>query len=250
MKNNLSKFLVLSFCIVSITAMICLFFKADVHITHESFIGIIATFIGVIATFIVGFQIYNVMENNTKLEKYESSQKELRLKILQNKEIYIEKLNKLESQINTNNIEVNQLLSKYKYEISYLKSQLDLYTPHIKTSDWNSLVSTILTLDRALNNNVEKFAQFLLSEIMTHYLDMMDSQLSNRSIEFEDNLYMSTNIINKFYLNLKNKESLIKNISSNSSQVLNQLIEKIDKLRTTTAQRHNSFMEKYGEYLL
>ena len=241
MKNNLSKFLVLSFCIVSITAMICLLLKADVHITHESFIGIIATFIGVIATFIVGFQIYNVMENNTKLEKYESSQKELRLKIFQNKEIYIEKLNKLESQINTNNIEVNQLLSKYKYEISYLKSQLDLYTPHIKTPDWNSLVSTILTLDRTLNNDVEEFAQFLLSESVVYCLELIDAQQNNKSISFSDNLHMSVNIINKFHSSLKSKEQLIKSISPESLHTLSQLIEKIEKLRISTQHRYNSF---------
>ncbi|MGL5262332.1 MAG: hypothetical protein ACRC9P_08110, partial [Bacteroides sp.] len=105
-----------------------------------------------------------------------------------------------------------------------------------------------LTLDRTLNNDVEEFAQFLLSESVVYCLELIDAQQNNKSISFSDNLHMSVNIINKFHSSLKSKEQLIKSISPESLYTLSQLIEKIEKLRISTQHRYNSFYEKYGDY--
>lgn len=249
MKNKISRITIISSWIFSLIAILCSFLRVDVHITHETFIGVIAALIGVIATFIVGFQIYNVIENNAKLKEYESSQNKIRVEILQNKRAFAKNLKALENQIKISSSENNKRSYKHKCDVNYLKSQIHLHTSHLKISDWNSLLSTTLKLDKDLNDDHEAFIQFLQSENIHYYLDLIDAQQNNKSISLNDNLHMGKKIIDRFDSNLKKIELSIKSISPDSSHTLNLLVQKIKKLRTATNHRYNSFLEKYGEYI-
>jgi len=59
MKNNWVSLLALG---ISVLALIFVSFHVEVTVTHETFIGIMASFMGAAATIIVGAQIYNSIE--------------------------------------------------------------------------------------------------------------------------------------------------------------------------------------------
>lgn len=75
MKNNWVSLLAL---VISVLAVIFVSFHVEVTVTHETFIGIVASFIGAAATIIVGLQIYNSVESNKKLAHIEVMQTELK----------------------------------------------------------------------------------------------------------------------------------------------------------------------------
>lgn len=74
MKNNWVSLLALG---ISVLALIFVSFHVEVTVTHETFIGIMASFMGAAATIIVGAQIYNSVESNKKLARIEVIQIEL-----------------------------------------------------------------------------------------------------------------------------------------------------------------------------
>ena len=66
--NPFSKFLLLTSWIFSFISLLLVFFRVEVHITHENFIGLSITIIGVLVTFVVGFQIYNLSDIKQRLD--------------------------------------------------------------------------------------------------------------------------------------------------------------------------------------
>lgn len=73
-KNNWVSILAL---VISVLAVVLTCCRVEVVITHETFIGIMASFMGAAATIIVGAQIYNSIETKKQVVKLENSQKEL-----------------------------------------------------------------------------------------------------------------------------------------------------------------------------
>lgn len=59
MRNNWMSFLAMIFAII---ALVITFLRIDVTISHDAFIGIMASFVGAAATIIVGAQLYNSIE--------------------------------------------------------------------------------------------------------------------------------------------------------------------------------------------
>lgn len=66
MKRNILSIVAI---ILSVVAIIITALRVEVHITHETFIGIIGTFIGVIVTASIGYQLYNSFKERQVLEK-------------------------------------------------------------------------------------------------------------------------------------------------------------------------------------
>lgn len=97
--------------IIAIISLVFSFLRVDVHITHETFVGLGVALIGISSTFIVGFQIYNVIDNNEHLKKLKEH-----LEKLKKTELAIKKLTKKNEDLSHNfySIKLERLELKYK----------------------------------------------------------------------------------------------------------------------------------------
>lgn len=226
-KNNWVSLLAL---VISVVAVILVSFHVEVTITHETFIGIMASFMGAAATIIVGAQIYNTIEARRLMNDIRDQQNRLDTNV---KEAYkaigsidtkIENVNSRIAEFDTKMDiadskfnDIYSLAAFYQGVIVVKERPMEAYRNFIDALYWglgSEQKSAIEPCFNYMNNMVEELEEMLITRIV---IQGWDIQL--------DKIPVSLNLLKKHpkYGDLKQRFEIVENRCD-------EIVDKIHKL--------------------
>ncbi|WP_321479723.1 hypothetical protein [uncultured Bacteroides sp.] len=202
----LIKWLSISAFILSLLACIVTWLRVDVYITNDTFVGLMTGFMGVSTTLIIGFQIFNFIENSNKIKKIESLQLELNTE-----------LKKAQIERKQNEYKMTSLVAR-----AHAMSQ-------IERQPFTAFISLFRSLKYALLSKDTEVIKKILIDIHYAY-NRYISQINTSSLT-DPKLTHIDDIDDDCQTSELNSSALFSLIKDEYTEVFNKIQEKIKKIK-------------------
>lgn len=241
MRNNWMSFLAMIFAII---ALVITFLRIDVTISHDAFIGIMASFVGAAATIIVGAQIYNSIEAKRLMNDIRDRQNRLDQSISGASE----QINSIKSK----SIEFYGKLSDFQDKMDMTNSKINTALPDLYSMSY--FVSGLVGINEYPYTSYHCFVQALEYNLSSSNEIVRSNTLSNLEcvlIKLE-NKFCYNNIVIPIDYDVDivddNGSSVIDKVKSHSNYgLVKDSFEKLEKLRLELTKRIEERNEKLNK---
>lgn len=227
--------------ILSVIAMIITWLRVEVTIENDTFVGLMAGFMGACATILVGAQIYNSIDTRNSMNKLNESFEDKIKDINSNYNMRMEKLQKLNNQLQNDIIKLNKKLEQAKEDRIRNENSMSAYISRahgISLSNIQPFTACSILfrgLKKALENNDPAITDSILHDMEVTINRIKNTDLSNIKITHYNKIdEMSPDTLKDFQL-----YSIINRRYKKLFSDLQDLKQRIDK-----SSKHNTETKK------